>query len=334
MGKKSRQMRSAGPRAAGPGAVALAEPGAPIPVVGGREPCPCGSGKRYKGCHGRASRDEFTRLVTRPFEGIDGECDLIAMREIVPAALAKVHTSVEYGDLEVALATVLPMAWPGLHRADGDIFAGLQTASSSGDASRDVGAALVRAMAVEPGHPVSAQEEPGIIDGQLDPRLQDMLAPGTRIVPTLYDGFDFWLGEGTDITPDVRESLERANGAVIPSRRLTGVDAAYWAKIDDRRHLRWVLPYQEDSFLDGLARLHAAGDSTVGEGSRYIGSFRAHGLVVPVWDLADGTEPDDVEKPAGSFVARLQEAMAAEAPLTVLERGARAGLASRQLTLR
>ena len=32
--------------------------GEPVPVVGGREPCPCGSGKRYKGCHGREEREE------------------------------------------------------------------------------------------------------------------------------------------------------------------------------------------------------------------------------------------------------------------------------------
>jgi preprotein translocase subunit SecA len=26
---------------------------APVPKVGRNEPCPCGSGKKYKNCHGR-----------------------------------------------------------------------------------------------------------------------------------------------------------------------------------------------------------------------------------------------------------------------------------------
>lgn len=41
-----------------------------IPVVGAREPCPCGSGRRYKACHGRAAAQAVTELVHRPFEGL------------------------------------------------------------------------------------------------------------------------------------------------------------------------------------------------------------------------------------------------------------------------
>src|SRR4051794_41359082 len=59
-----------------------------IPVVGPRQPCPCGSGKRYKACHGKAAARESVRLVTRPFEGLPGECDWVALREVVPAATA------------------------------------------------------------------------------------------------------------------------------------------------------------------------------------------------------------------------------------------------------
>src|SRR3954452_4168110 len=105
MGKKSR--RSPAPAAHLP-------EGTEIPVVGGREPCPCGSGKRYKQCHGRAEREVATRLVPRPFEGLPGECDWIAMREIVPAATATVTTVAEHGSLPVTVATVLPMTWPAL----------------------------------------------------------------------------------------------------------------------------------------------------------------------------------------------------------------------------
>ena len=89
MGKKSR-------RAAAATAYAAAE-GAEIPVVGPREPCPCGSGKRYKLCHGRASSHVAVEHVARPFEGLPGECDWVALREIVPAATVAVRTTAEHG---------------------------------------------------------------------------------------------------------------------------------------------------------------------------------------------------------------------------------------------
>jgi len=62
------------------------DPDAQVPVVGGREPCPCGSGRRYKACHGRAARTPLA--VRRPFAGLAGECDWVALREVVPAATA------------------------------------------------------------------------------------------------------------------------------------------------------------------------------------------------------------------------------------------------------
>jgi hypothetical protein len=104
--------------------------------------------------------------------------------------------------------------------------------------------------------------------------------------------------------------------------------------VGERVHLRWVLPQDEDQLLDAIARLHAAGGSGLGEGSRYIGAFRAHGLLVPVWDLAPGTTADEVEQPAQAFAQRLGEALEVSTPLSYDERRARAGVVSRQLTLR
>ena len=135
-------------------------------------------------------------------------------------------------------------------------------------------------------------------------------------------------------SPEVSASMERANEAVVPTVRLSSVEAAYWCDIRGRNHVRWVVPYDEDSMIDGLARLHARGEDGLGEGSRYIGSFRAHGLVVPVWDLAEGTTAEAVEAPVQELAARLDEAMADPAPLSADERRARSGLSSRQLTLR
>ena len=93
------------------------------------------------------------------------------------------------------------------------------------------------------------------------------------------------------------------------------------------------MPHAEEKLLDALARLHAAGTSSLGEGTKLVGSFRAHGLVVPVWDLPTGVSADDVEKPAAEFAERLAAALATDTPLTAEERRARGGLTNRQVTL-
>ena len=74
MAKKSRT-KARGAPALGPG------------EVGPRQPCPCGSGRRYKACHG-AEGGAAAVFVGRPFEGLPSECDIVAMRELVPAATA------------------------------------------------------------------------------------------------------------------------------------------------------------------------------------------------------------------------------------------------------
>jgi Family of unknown function (DUF5926)/SEC-C motif len=306
----------------------------PVPVVGAREPCPCGSGKRYKLCHGRGAADPVA-LVHRPFAGLPGEADWVALREIVPAATAPLQLRPEFaapdGATEAMVATVLPMAWPGLHRADGAVWVGLQAAGASGDPSRDVAEALLRAVAAEPGTPVPPVDLPAA-----GPRLQDVLVLDAPLEVTVRDGFDFWVADAdeADLDAEVRASLERANSAVVPTTRLTSVDAAYWCRIGERTHLRWVMSQDEDALLDALARLHAAGASRIGAAGRYVGAFRAHGLLVPVWDLAPDAEPADVEAPAAEFAVVLEEALGRTEPLTADERRARAGVVSRQITLR
>jgi hypothetical protein len=96
-----------------------------------------------------------------------------------------------------------------------------------------------------------------------------------------------------------------------------------------------VLPYDEDALLDALARLHVAERDRLVEGGRLVGMFRAHGLLVPVWDLPVGTGAEVLEEPAASFEAALGAALdEADRPLSAAERSARSGLANRQVTLR
>jgi hypothetical protein len=314
------------------GKASTAWAGGEVPVVGAREPCPCGSGRRYKACHGRAAAQAATELVTRPFEGLPGEADWVALRELVPAATVPLHLAggLPEGVPAVTLATVLPMAWPALRREDGTVLLGLQNDTASGDLSRDLADTLRRALAAEPGNPVEARRAP--VDG---PRLQDLVDLEAPFVPEVHDGFAFWLpeGEAQNASAEVTASLERADAAAVPTVRLSGVEAAYWCEVPEKNHLRWVSTVPEERLLDALARLHAAGESSLGEGTRLVGSFRAHGLTVPVWDLPSTMGAADTEKPAAAFAERLEQALAATAPLTAEERRARAGLTNRQVTL-
>ncbi|RLV01345.1 topoisomerase II [Streptomyces griseocarneus] len=301
-----------------------------IPVVGAREPCPCNSGRRYKACHGREAAHAVAELVQRPFEGLPNEADWVAFRELVPAATVELtlKDGLPEGVPSVTLATVLPMAWPALRRDNGAVLLGLQNDTSSGDISRDLADTLLRALKAEPGTPVAAERV-----GTDGPRLQDLLAAEGPFEPAVHTGFEFWVENAENATGEVAASLDRANAAAIPTVRLDGVDAAYWCETPEKNHLRWVMPHPEEKLLDALARLYVAGMASLGEGTRLVGSFRAHGLTVPVWDLPSTMRAEDVEKPAAAFAERLTAALADETPLTADERRARGGLTSRQITL-
>jgi hypothetical protein len=149
----------------------------------------------------------------------------------------------------------------------------------------------------------------------------------------VHKGFEFWVPDAQNATPEVAASLERANAAAIPTVLLSGSEAAYWCETPEKNHLRWVMPYAEEQLLDALARLHAAGASSLGDDTRLVGSFRAHGLTVPVWDLPRSMGADDCEKPAAAFGERLAEALADSSPMTAEQRRARGGLTNRQVTL-
>ena len=290
-----------------------------------RAPCPCGSGRRYKHCHGSG----YAPPVTRPFEGLPGEPDWVALRELVPAATAPLRTA---GGREVTLASVLPGGVPALVRTAGEILLGVQLPTSSDDVSRDLGTALAAALEAPPGAPV----DPGPIGatGSAGPRLQELLDLSAPLEVSVHQDFGFWL-EGTDPGAAALAGLERANEAVLPTVRLPGLEAAYWVRPGGQRaHLRWVRPEAEEPLLDALARLGAADQLTLGPGTRYAGAFRAHGLVVPVWDLPADAPADDWVDAATELGTRLEQALASSGPLSTDERRARAGLLSRQITLR
>ena len=133
------------------------------------------------------------------------------------------------------------------------------------------------------------------------------------------------------MTDEVRESLDRANAGCadgapgVSRRRVLVPDGSKSTCAGDAVRRGAAL---------GAARLRANGADGLGESTRLIGSFRAHGLLVPVWDLAPGTEAEAVEQPALEWAGRLADALTETAPLTADERRVRAGLTNRQVTLR
>ena len=274
-------------------------------------------------------RDVF---VPRPFAGLTDEPEWVAMRELIPAATASLSLApdlvAEHGERQIVLCTVLPMAWPAITRPEGRILVALQRDVRSGDISRDLAVTVLSALETPEGRPVRVPPLPG--EG---PRLNDVLA-GDPLDVVVHQGFDYWLdGESAD-DPAVKESLDRANGNVFPTVRLAAAPAAYWCQVPGKAHVRWVLPDDEDHALAALSRLGAAGELLLGEGTKFAGMFRAHGLLVPVWDLPREPEAAQWEEPVAALASRYAEALAMSEPLSAAERRCRQGLLGRQLTLR
>ncbi|MEP6666964.1 MAG: DUF5926 family protein [Nocardioidaceae bacterium] len=317
MGKKARTKAKATPTGDAPGP---------------RQPCPCGSGRRYKACHG--SSDVAAPYVFRSFEGLPGECDWVAMREFVPAARAGLTLCSDAydgaaSDRDVSAVTVLPGIAPAQVRDNGDVWVAVQVTQQSGDPSRDFAEALRLALAGEKGSTVVMPDLPGP-----GPRLQDVVELTAGFDVEVLEGFDFWFEDSTEEEASVAASLDTLNSSIEPTSRLQSVDAAFWTSVGTKEHLRWVMPHDEEALLTALARLHVADGDRLGDESRLVGSFRAHGLLVPVWDLPVGTGAAALEEPAAAFADRLADALAEGSALTDQERSARNGLANRQITIR
>src|SRR4051812_11607534 len=145
-----------------------------------------------------------------------GEADWVALREIVPAATAPITLTGEHAGRQVTVATVLPLGWPAMVRADGVIFLGLQVTSTSGDPGRDLAAALLEALVAKPGNAVT-----DIPRSSSGPRLPELVAAEPFEV-TVHEGFDYWVEGVPDPEGAVAASLERANASVVPTAKLSG----------------------------------------------------------------------------------------------------------------
>ena len=276
----------------------------------------------------RLARAQATAFVARPFADLPFESDLICLRELVPAATATAKLTDEYGGHEVTIASLLPAAWQAWRRDDGEIMAGMQVPVSSTDASRDVARGLLAAVDAEPGTSIEATTEPG--EG---PRLQDILDTSHPFDVRVLENFDYWALPEAENDPDVAAALQQANDSVAPTEKLASVDSAYWTEMSGRTYVRWARSEGEDRVVDAMARLQAESANDLGGIGTFLGYFRAHGIIVPVWELEFGTQVDDVEEPIAAFGKRLDEALNTTEPMSTEARRVRSGIVSRQLTI-
>lgn len=276
----------------------------------------------------RLARAEATAFVARPFEGLPFEADLICLRELVPAATASAKLKAEFGGQEITITSLLPAAWQAWHREDGEILAGMQVPVSSTDASRDVAHGILAAVDAEPGTTVEATTEPG-----QGPRLQDILDTDHPFDIRVLETFEYWKLSEAETDSDVAAALEQANDSISPTEKLASVKSAYWTEMSGRTYVRWARPEGEDAIVDALASLQVEGLNDLGGPGTFLGYFRAHGIIVPVWELEFGTQVDDIEEPIAEFGKRLDTTMNSGESLSTEARRARSGIVARQLTI-
>jgi hypothetical protein len=279
--------------------------------VGAREPCPCGSGRRYKACHGKEASKATTTYSSRPFAGLPQEPNWVAMREILPSATADVRLK---DGSDITFVTLLPENAAAMRGEDGQNLVALQTLTNSGDASRDIAAAVLAVRSLKPGELLSAAPMGG------QERLQDLVPTDATFALTLHQDFDYWGAAGQESAPGVA------------THAIPGTPSAFWCDFTDRQVLRWALDLDEDQALDALARLTAAGEHLPTPEDRYLGAFRADGLLIPVWQIHRDAE--GLAEPLAALAERLRGAVGVTTPLSATERRARAGLIGRNVTLR
>lgn len=276
-------------------------------------------------------------FVDRPFEGLSIERDLVAMREIIPAAVLTATTNDEYGGSEFEFVTLLPDGAPGMVRPDGRILIGMQTRFNSGDLSHDLGGTLQAALKM------ADEGDVGVVKFDVRdpaPRLQDMLSEDflsveedADMLMELRDDFEIWFGEEELKDEDTQLALEQSREQIVPTEEVPGAPGMYWCEMNNN-FVRYLTQASEDQLFTALARLQAAGDAHLGDGSKFVGAFRSSGIAIPVFQVDADLSAADLEEAGAELRAKLDAAMEETEPLTHDERRARQGLVSRQVTIR
>lgn len=133
------------------------------------------------------------------------------------------------------------------------------------------------------------------------------------------------------------QAIREANERIIPSypveANIPGV--AWWVNPGNgKAHIRWVrTDDNENQLLNALARIAARGELVLGEGSKFAGAFRTHGVVVPVWDLDPAREVASYAADLEELAAKIDAELGNDAQLTADERKQLQNIKSRQVTI-
>ena len=300
----------------------------PAGVVGPRQPCPCGSGRRYKACHGSAAGPVAD--VRRP--AVRG-----ARRRVRPDRDARDHRRRDRAADAARRGRRRPdrcscarcCRWPRRRcpARTAAIWLGLQVQHGFGDPSRDLAAVLLKALASRAGrgrrraHRRTRRRARACRTWSPTRRSR---SPCTTASTT---------GSPTSRTPTARRPRPWSRRTPPPTRarRLDSVEAAYWTDVGTREHLRWVLPYDEEPLLDALARLHVAGQGP--RSRRAPGSSGCSGRTA-CWSRCgtcpSGTGAAVLEEPAAQFESRPRKRPSPTPRRSAPRSGAaRSGLANR-----
>src|SRR5699024_3768939 len=163
--------------------------------------------KRQAKIAARAAEREELRVEPRPFAGFAGECDMVAMREFVPSATARLTT---VGDgRDVTGATVLPGAIAGLVRdpeLGGEAFVGLQVQVHGPDVAADLAYAVDWARRAGGGETLSSAHP-----DDTTPALSDVVVPDAPLEVVVHDDFAWWVADGVEVRPEIAQAVRNAN---------------------------------------------------------------------------------------------------------------------------
>ena len=211
------------------------------------------------------------------------------------------------------VATVLPLAWSGLRRIDGEVMVGLQSGTTTGDASRDLAQVLLATAAAEPGtpgplDPAGDRGHPAAA-GPARPRraVRGERARGLRLLGRRQPGARR-RGQGV---PRAGQRLGHPDdqAGARPTRRTGAASASAPTCAGCCRTTRTRPPTPSPGCTPAAA-------SAIGDDTRLLGAFRACGLLVPVWELDPDARRRGVRGGGRRAGPRFAEALAVEGPLT------------------
>ena len=296
-----------------------------------QEDLPEGMSRRQAKMAARAKEREALQKDPRPFGGLAAEAELIALQEFVPSASAKFQVKGE----DVTVATVLPGAAAAMVREEaqgGERLVALQVGAHSQNPGRDLAYALSWVLEAKPGETLQSTAADGS-----QPELKALIDATFTPEITVYNDFNWWFAEGEDVPAQLRQAMNQANGAVWPSAEVSaGVPGAVWwvNPGGGKAHIRWIRTEDNESqVLNALARIAAKGELVLGEGTKFAGAFRTHGVVVPVWDLDPEVAPESYAEALKALDAKLEAELGNDAQLTAAERKQLDNIKSRQVTI-